>query len=125
LSDETEVPTNYLSNSGANHEFSENRRPGSLSDPFEEDKYPKGLSVDAPELYPARERRHDTVRVIMVVALLLILLFLMLAPWISLWLNSKYDTDAKDLFSLMSAPLIGLIGAAIGFYFGERSMVNH
>lgn len=56
--------------------------------------------------------------------LLAMLAFSIVAPWASIWVDAAYMESAKELFHLVTTPLIGLIGAAFGFYFGERAVLD-
>jgi hypothetical protein len=68
-----------------------------------------------------RDRRVDLVRAMIGLLLLVMLAFAIVAPWISVWVDADFFDEVKELFPLVTTPLIGLIGAAMGFYFGERS----
>jgi hypothetical protein len=47
-------------------------------------------------------------------------LMALLATVLLLVLVTKSATDAKDLLGVVLAPLVGLVGAATGFYYGGR-----
>lgn len=85
---------------------------------------PPQLSEERRELrlmQASRDRRTDLVRGFIGLALLSMLAFAIVAPWVSVWVDPDYFDSAKELFPLITTPLVGLIGAAMGFYFGERS----
>jgi hypothetical protein len=53
--------------------------------------------------------------------LLAILSGVLLLAWLTLLLDLIAFQDVQQLMTIMFAPIIGLVGAATGFYFGERS----
>jgi hypothetical protein len=46
---------------------------------------------------------------------------LLAVSWVSLLLQLAAFEDVQALMTIVFAPLIGLVGAATGFYFGEKS----
>jgi hypothetical protein len=46
---------------------------------------------------------------------------LLTLSWMSLLLRLAAFEDVQALMTIVFAPLIGLVGAATGFYFGEKS----
>jgi hypothetical protein len=53
--------------------------------------------------------------------LLAMLSGLLLMSWTSLLLSLAAFEDVQALMTIVFAPLVGLVGAATGFYFGEKS----
>jgi hypothetical protein len=53
--------------------------------------------------------------------LLAMLSGLLAVSWVSLLLQLAAFEDVQALMTIVFAPLIGLVGAATGFYFGEKS----
>jgi Na+/phosphate symporter len=53
--------------------------------------------------------------------LLAMLSGLLTLSWMSLLLRLAAFEDVQALMTIVFAPLIGLVGAATGFYFGEKS----
>jgi hypothetical protein len=53
--------------------------------------------------------------------LLGILAFLVAGSFISLWFDWASSEELDTLLTILFAPIIGLVGAATGFYFGERA----
>ena len=53
--------------------------------------------------------------------LLAMLSGLLLMSWTSLLLSPAAFEDVQALMTIVFAPLVGLVGAATGFYFGEKS----
>ena len=52
--------------------------------------------------------------------LVVIVAIALLAPWVAFAFH--YDpAQVKDLTVIVSGPIVGLLGAVLGFYFGERS----
>jgi uncharacterized membrane protein YeaQ/YmgE (transglycosylase-associated protein family) len=51
------------------------------------------------------------------VALLVLIVCLILVATFARWVTAS---DAKDLLGVLLSPVVGLVGAATGFYFGER-----
>lgn len=66
---------------------------------------------------PHRER----MRGIIVLTLLGILAGIIAAAFIALWLEAISSADLQTLLNLVFSPIIGLVGAAAGFYYGGRS----
>lgn len=101
-----------------NGEFEENEkpewRPVVLALEFEEEERPKPGIRDVLEKTPV-DRWREATR-----AGLAISLTLLLAAVALIVVLSKSATDAKDLLSVLLAPLVGLVGAATGFYYGGK-----
>ncbi|MDQ3655332.1 MAG: hypothetical protein M3457_09650 [Chloroflexota bacterium] len=53
--------------------------------------------------------------------MLAILGFLVAGSFVSLWFGWASSTELDALLTLLFAPVIGLVGAATGFYFGEKA----
>jgi Mn2+/Fe2+ NRAMP family transporter len=67
-----------------------------------------------------RERIRGIIALILVLALLVNYVLL----WVALFGNhlGTIDTESvKDALALTFSPLVGLVGAATGFYFGEKA----
>jgi hypothetical protein len=56
------------------------------------------------------------------VALILLgqLLVTITLPWLALWWQWTDVAGAKEILTIILAPVSGLVGAATGFYFGEK-----
>jgi hypothetical protein len=67
------------------------------------------------------ERHLATSRRFIAHWLLAILSGVLLLAWLTLLLNLITVQEVQQLMTIMFAPIIGLVGAATGFYFGERS----
>lgn len=65
-------------------------------------------------------KHREWQRTIVSVGLLFALLFIIIASFVTLWIGDGSDTTLKDLLQIVYAPLLGIVGAAIGFYFGQR-----
>jgi uncharacterized membrane protein YeaQ/YmgE (transglycosylase-associated protein family) len=53
-------------------------------------------------------------------ALVAILAFLSIGALVGLWLKKASAEDLRILLGVVFTPIVGLVGAATGFYYGER-----
>jgi hypothetical protein len=116
--EEDEPPTGLLARDAADAEpvLREDETPRGLGNPeLREERR------ELRQIRRERDRRVDLVRAAIGLLLLTMLAFAIVAPWVSVWTDADYFDEVKELFPLVTTPLIGLIGAAMGFYFGERS----
>ena len=65
--------------------------------------------------------RQESARWWIAGALLAPLGFIVVAAFLSLWFNLATGEELRDVLTLIFAPVVGLVGAVVGFYFGERS----
>lgn len=89
------------------------------------------LELEEPEPGPARpsittiplplDVQREITRGRIAAALLAILGFLVAGSFVSLWFGWASSTELDALLTLLFAPVIGLVGAATGFYFGEKA----
>lgn len=68
---------------------------------------------------PAKTR--EWTRVFLSGTLVFILAIVVIAPLIMLWGKWATITDLKELLTILVSPVVALVGAAVGFYFGEKS----
>jgi hypothetical protein len=66
---------------------------------------------------PARERMRGAI----VIFLLAILGGTVAASFVALWVDAITAEDLRTLLTLIFTPIIGLVGAATGFYYGGRT----
>lgn len=66
---------------------------------------------------PGRER----LRGFLAAGLVLLLAFVVVAAWATLWLHVASQAETKDLLIAMMTPVIALVGPVVGFYFGGKS----
>jgi hypothetical protein len=62
-----------------------------------------------------------TARILVAVLLLLNLALTLLLPWVALaadWVETV--DEVEKLLSILLAPIVGLVGSAVGYYFGVR-----
>jgi len=71
-----------------------------------------------PEYDPAQHR--EWVRGFLAGALLFILFFVVVAAFATIWFGKGANGALSDLMKLIFAPLVALVGAATGFYYGTR-----
>lgn len=71
---------------------------------------------------PARYRERT--RGAIAGGLTLLVMLTVIATFITLWLDLATGEELRDILSLLFPPLIGLLGAATGFYYG-RSDLEH
>ncbi len=70
---------------------------------------------------PSTEEKRESLRGTIAYALLGILAFVVVGSFVTLWFNWGTGEELDTLLTLLFAPLIGLVGAVTGFYYGERS----
>lgn len=68
---------------------------------------------------PAKTR--EWTRVFLAGTLVFILAIVVIAPLIMLGGKCVTIADLKELLTILVSPVVALVGAAVGFYFGERS----
>ncbi len=52
--------------------------------------------------------------------LIALLVAVVLLSFLSLWINSVAANELEGLLQLVFAPIVALVGAATGFYYGAR-----
>lgn len=67
------------------------------------------------------EEQRELLRGAIAYALLAMLGFVVVAAFITLWFDWGTGEDLETLLTALFAPIIGLVGAVTGFYYGERS----
>src|SRR5437763_1402700 len=77
------------------------------------------------------EKARDDIRGRMALLLIRLLIFIVVAAFVSIWLPVliawkkggyiEIATPLKDMLQLLLAPVVGLVGAATGYYFGVSS----
>lgn len=78
------------------------------------------LFVPPTEPYdPAPER--EKIRGWIALILICLLVAIVVAAFISLWSQWASLKDLKGVLEVVLGPIIGLVGAVTGFYFGEKS----
>lgn len=87
------------------------------------------LALPDPQPGPARSllivgrqigMRREITRGRIAAALLVILGFMVVGSFVSLWFGWASGSELDALLTLLFGPVIGLVGAATGFYFGEQ-----
>jgi len=73
---------------------------------------------------PSTEEVRESLRGVIAYALLGILAFVILGSFVTLWFDWGTGADVDALLTILFAPLIGLVGAVTGFYYGERSSAS-
>ena len=79
----------------------------SLAEPTTEDYDPA----------PEREKLRGTLALLLVS----LLIGIVLLGFVSVWFNWVAIADLKQLLELVFTPVVTLVGAVTGFYYGERS----
>jgi len=69
----------------------------------------------------SQDRTRETARGRIALALLGILGFIIAGAFVTLWANWGTGDEIDSLLTMIFAPVIGLVGAVTGFYFGEKS----
>jgi hypothetical protein len=89
--------------------------------PFEEDApMPSRLVPPTPAAYnPSRPR--ERMRGVIAILLLAFLGVMVVIPWLMMLAGSPVIRDLNDLISRTFPPIVGLVGAVTGFYYGDRS----
>ena len=76
--------------------------------------------VNQPEPAPFDpSRQRESMRGVVAGLLLVILAFIIIAAFLSYWFNWASQDQIEGLLTIVFAPMIGLVGAATGFYFGS------
>lgn len=70
------------------------------------------------------EETRETVRGRIAIALLTMLGFLLLAAFFSVWFGWATTADTETLLTILFTPVIGLVGAVTGFYYGSQTVLN-
>jgi hypothetical protein len=68
---------------------------------------------------PSRQREH--VRAGIAYALIGLLIVIILFSFALLLFSSKSFDEIKGMLELLLAPVVGLVGAVTGFYYGEKA----
>jgi hypothetical protein len=66
-------------------------------------------------------RQRESIRGVVAALLLGLLCFIVIASFLSYWLDVVEQDALEGLLTIIFAPVIGLVGAATGFYFGGSS----
>jgi len=85
------------------------------------EKFAATVRPEAPRYDPAhgREDMRGHIAKVLVWALVLFLGFALLSSWI--FMVPENRAALHDVLQLIIGPMIGLVGAVVGFYFGEKS----
>jgi hypothetical protein len=90
---------------------------------IKESSQPNAISLENEQakfsVHPIAKQREDA-RVIISLIIVLSLAFIVIATFVSLW--TKGNTPVDDIVKVIgaiTAPVIGIVGAVTGFYFGE------
>jgi hypothetical protein len=86
---------------------------------------PVGLSLEQPSdkpYDPGRDR--EFVRSWVAYGLLGLLIVIVLLSFIALWAHGITKDDLKEILTIFFGPIITLLGAVTGFYYGEKSKYN-
>ena len=75
----------------------------------------------APPDTESLEQQQEGTREWIAITLLLILAGILLALFCSLWARVITSDQLRGLAGVLIAPIIGLIGSVIGFYFGTKA----
>lgn len=95
-----------------------------VSDVAVDDEKQEQVAPHAEQIPWSQDRTRETARGRIAFALLAILGFIIAGAFVTLWTGWGADGDVDDLLTLIFAPVIGLVGAVTGFYFGEKSATN-
>jgi hypothetical protein len=86
----------------------------------EQEPAPSGQMLPPERPYdPARAR--ERMRGVIAVLLLLFLAAVIVAGFVTLWLDLAAIEELDTLLTITFAPLVGLVGAVTGFYYGARA----
>jgi hypothetical protein len=69
-------------------------------------------------------RHRERLRTFIAVGLLAALLFFIIASFVTIWTGKAGDMTMKDLLQIEFTPYLGIVGVAIGFYFGQRPTIQ-
>jgi heme A synthase len=67
------------------------------------------------------EPNRDRVRGWLALALVVLLVAVIVAAWVTLWAGAVSEPEIKDLLGVLLPPVVALVGSALGFYFGGKS----
>jgi len=91
----------------------------------------KTVPVDVTRSPYDAEKARDDIRGKLALLLIRLLTFIVVAAFVSIWLPVliawtkggyiEIATPLKDMLQLLLAPVVGLVGAATGYYFGVSS----
>jgi hypothetical protein len=84
-----------------------------------EERPPPAGGLPQPSVVPLEQQR-ETLRGRIAAALLGILAFIVVAAFLTIWFDWADDGELTDLLTLIFAPVLGLVGAVTGFYYGEK-----
>lgn len=68
---------------------------------------------------PAQDREKVRGRIALI--LVFLLLGIVAVSFVAIWFKMAPLTDVKGILELVLAPVVGLVGAVTGFYYGEKS----
>jgi hypothetical protein len=94
-----------------------------LSDPSEQSLGPTG-SVDQRIYRRVRltpEAKRENMRGFLAGSLVLLLATVVMASFLQQWIHPDRDKGLHEWMNLVFSPLVALVGAATGFYFGAQS----
>ena len=63
---------------------------------------------------------REWMRAWVAIGLLIILLLTLELPWLALALHWAKPGELRDLLGVLISPVVGLVGAATGFYYGAQ-----
>ena len=69
-------------------------------------------------------KEQEKVRGLIALALIVLLAVIILFAFISLWTYSSSFGDLEKLLTIVFGPIIALVGTAIGYYFGGKTVQN-
>jgi hypothetical protein len=81
-------------------------------------------AVPAPEAAPVPynpERARENYRGIIALILIALMSALITASFALFWIHPDRSKDLQQFFSLIFGPVVALVGAATGYYFGSQS----
>lgn len=81
----------------------------------------ESVDIGAPIVPSTRDRDLDRTRKLLALVLLAILGFEIVAALLSVIFASGTKDAVKEMLGLLFTPTVALVGAATGFYFGQRS----
>lgn len=66
------------------------------------------------------EPNRDKVRGYLALSLVVLLVAVIIAGWVTLWTGVVKEPEIKDLLGVILPPVVALVGSALGFYFGGK-----